>query len=126
MDIVSTKGAPGAIGPYVQGVLAGGFVFVSGQIGLDPERGVLVEGGTGAETARALANVRAILEAAGSGLTRVVRATVYLADLRDFEVMNSIYAEAFGAHRPTRVCVEVARLPKGARVEIDAVAVAGG
>lgn len=125
MKSISTEGAPGAIGPYVQGVRAGGFVFVSGQIGLDPKSGALVPGGTGAETVRALENVRAILEAAGSGLDRVVRVTVYLADLRDFERVNGIYAEAFGGHRPSRVCVEVSKLPKGARVEIDAVALAG-
>lgn len=122
MESIATKEAPGAIGPYVQAIRAGGFVFVSGQIGMDPATGSLVPGGVAAETSRALANLRAILEAAGVGLGTVVRATVYLADLRDFDVMNRIYGEAFGDHRPTRACVEVSRLPKGGRVEIDAVA----
>lgn len=125
MEVISTHRAPGAIGPYVQGIRASGLVFVSGQIGLDPASGALVAGGAEAETRRALENLAAILAEAGSGLDRVLRATVYLADLRDFDVMNRVYAEAFGEHRPTRVCVEVSKLPKGGRVEIDAVALAG-
>lgn len=124
MKIVSTHRAPGAIGPYVQAIRASGLVFVSGQIGLDPSDGTLVAGGTEAETRRVLENLSAILAEAGSGLDRVLRATVFLADLRDFEAMNRVYAEAFGDHRPARVCVEVSKLPKGARVEIDAVALA--
>lgn len=122
MKVVSTENAPGAIGPYVQAIRAGGLVFVSGQIGLDPATGTMVPGGIEAETARVLENVAAILGEAGSGLDRVVRATVYLADLRDFEAMNRLYAAAFGDHRPARVCVEAARLPRGARVEIEVTA----
>lgn len=122
MKVVSTEKAPGAIGPYVQAIRAGGLVFVSGQIGLDPATGTMVPGGIEAETARVLENVAAILGEAGSGLDRVVRATVYLADLRDFEAMNRLYAAAFGDHRPARVCVEAARLPRGARVEIEVTA----
>lgn len=122
MKVVSTEKAPGAIGPYVQAIRAGGLVFVSGQIGLDPATGTMVPGGIEAETARVLENVAAILREAGSGLDRVVRSTVYLADLRDFEVMNRLYASAFGDHRPARVCVEAARLPRGARVEIEVTA----
>ncbi len=125
MEVVSTHRAPAAIGPYVQAIRASGFVFVSGQIGLDPAAGTLVAGGTEEQTRRALENLSAILAAADSGLDRVLRATVYLVDLRDFDAMNRVYAEAFGEHRPARVCVEVSKLPKGARVEIDAVALAG-
>ncbi len=125
MDTISTKEAPAAVGPYAQAVRAGGFLFASGQIGLDPATGRMAEGGVEAETRRALRNLAAVLEAGGSGLGRVLRATVYLADMRDFAAMNGVYAEAFGEHRPARACVEVAALPKGARVEIDAIASVG-
>lgn len=125
MDTISTKEAPAAVGPYAQAVRAGGFLFASGQIGLDPETGRMVEGGVEAETRRALRNLAAVLEAGGSGLGRVLRATVYLADMRDFAAMNGVYADAFGEHRPARACVEVGGLPKGARVEIDAIASVG-
>jgi len=123
---VDTKAAPAAVGPYAQGVVAAGLVWVSGQIPLDPETGRLVEGGVEEQTRRALANVRAVLEAAGSQLDRVVKATVYLTDLSEFEAMNRVYAETFGSVRPARVTVEVSRLPKDARVEIDAIALSGG
>jgi 2-iminobutanoate/2-iminopropanoate deaminase len=119
---VRTEGAPAAVGPYAQAVRAAGWVWVSGQIGLDPASGRLVDGGVAAETRRALSNLRAIVEAAGSGLDRIVRATVYLVDLADYDVVNRIYAEQFVDEPPARVCVQVAALPKGARVEIDAVA----
>lgn len=122
MKAISTKDAPGAIGPYVQGVRSGGWIFVSGQIGLDPKTGRIVDGGIAAETRRALENVSGILSEAGASLERVVRATVYLIDLEEFDAMNRVYEEVFGNHRPARVCVEVSRLPKGARVEIDAIA----
>lgn len=125
MDTISTKDAPAAVGPYAQAVRAGGVLFASGQIGLDPATGRMVEGGVEAETRRALRNLAAVLEAGGSGLGRVLRATVYLADMRDFAAMNGVYADAFGEHRPARACVEVAGLPKGARVEIDAIASVG-
>jgi len=123
---VQTKGAPGAIGPYSQAVVAGGFVFVSGQIPLDPATGQVVTGPIGAQTERVLANIAAILEAAGSRLDRVVRATVFLTDLGDFAAMNEAYARAFEDHRPSRSTVQVAALPKGAAVEIDVIARAPG
>jgi 2-iminobutanoate/2-iminopropanoate deaminase len=97
------------------------FVYTAGQVGLDPRTGKLVEGGLEAETRQALANLAAILEAAGSGLDRVIKTTVFLADMRDFPAMNAIYAEAFREHRPARSTVQAAALPLGARVEIDAV-----
>lgn len=123
---VSTAEAPGAVGPYVQGVRAGDFLFVSGQVALDPATGQLVEGGVEAQTERVLRNVRAILEAGGSSLDRVVKATVYLTDLGEFETMNRVYASFFGDSRPARVTVEVSRLPRNAKVEIDAIAIVGG
>jgi 2-iminobutanoate/2-iminopropanoate deaminase len=122
--VVQTQEAPGAVGPYSQAVVAGGFVWVSGQIPLDPRTGALIEGDIEAETRRVLANVAAVLEAAGSSLGRVVRATVYLTDLGEFARMNRIYAESFPERPPARVTVEVSALPKGARIEIDAVALA--
>ncbi len=122
--IVTTDRAPGAIGPYSQAVSGGGLVFCSGQIAIDPSTGELV-GATAAEQARqVLANLRAVLVAAGSGMDRVLKTTVYLADLADFAAVNEVYAEAFGGHRPARAAFQVARLPKDALVEIEAVALA--
>lgn len=123
VEAVSTSGAPEAIGPYSQAIAAGGFVFCSGQIPIDPATGRLVEGGIAEQTRRVLENLRAVLEAAGTGLDRVVKCTVYLADLGDFEEMNRAYAEYFGDRPPARACVEVSRLPRDVRVEIDLVAV---
>ena len=120
-QVVATEQAPGAVGPYSQAVVAGGFAWVSGQIPLDPATGTMVEGEIEDQTRRVLDNLRAVLEAAGSRLERVVRATVYLADMADFERVNAVYAEYFRKQPPARVCVEVSGLPKGARVEIDAV-----
>jgi len=120
--VVRAEGAPRAVGPYSQAIVAAGCVWVSGQIALDPATGSLVAKDIEAETRRALANLRTILESAGTGLDRVIRATVYLTDLDDFERMNRVWAEHFGADPPARACVEVSRLPRGARVEIDAVA----
>ena len=122
---VSTDDAPNAVGPYVQGVRAGDFLFVSGQVALDPATGQLVDGGVEAQTERVLKNVRAILEAGGSSLDRVVKATVYLTDLGEFETMNRVYASFFGDSRPARVTVEVSRLPRNGKVEIDAIAIVG-
>lgn len=119
---VTTGEAPRAVGPYSQAIVSDGWVWASGQIALDPATGVLVTGGVEAETRRALANLGAVLRAAGSGFDRVVRATVYLVDMADFETMNRVYAESFGTEPPARACVAVAALPRGARVEIDAVA----
>jgi 2-iminobutanoate/2-iminopropanoate deaminase len=124
MDIVpvSTPGAPRAIGPYVQGIRVGGFLFTAGQVGFDPASGELVDGGIGEQTARVLENIRAILEAAGSELSQVVKTTVFLVDMADFAAMNEVYARVFGEHRPARSTVAVAALPRGARVEIEAIA----
>ena len=122
---VSTPSAPAAIGPYSQAVVAGGFVFCSGQIPLDPATGALVEGDIGVQTRRVLENLKAVLEAAGSGIDRVVKTTVFLADLADFQEMNAVYAEYFGGDPPARAAVQVAALPKGARIEIEAVALGG-
>lgn len=120
---VSTEGAPRAIGPYSQGIRAGGFLFTAGQVGFDPASGELVDGGVAEQTARVLENLRAILAASGSDLSRVVKTTVFLVDMADFAAMNEVYAKAFGDHRPARSTVAVAALPRGARVEIEAVAV---
>lgn len=120
---VATDAAPKAVGPYSQAVIGGDLVWVSGQIPIDPGSGRLVEGSIEDETRRALHNVSAVLEAAGSGLDRVLRATVYLTDLAHFDAVNRVYAEFFGEQAPpARACVQVVALPKGARVEVDAVA----
>jgi len=120
--IVNTDRAPAAVGPYSQAVVVDGWAWVSGQIPIDPATGALVEGDIGVQARRSLDNVAAILSAAGCRLEDVVRATVYLVDMDDFAAVNAVYAEFFGDLRPARACVEVSRLPKGARVEIDAVA----
>lgn len=119
---ITTDRAPKAIGPYSQAVRAGGWLFLSGQIPLDPSTGQLVTGSIDQETARVIENLKAVLEAAGAGLDRVVRTTVYLLDLKDFEAMNAVYARYFGETRPARATVQVAALPRGARIEIDAIA----
>ncbi len=119
---VSVDNAPKAIGPYSQGIVAGGFVFTAGQIPFDPATMKLVEGDIAAQTHRVFDNLEAILKGAGSSLSRVVKATVYLADMADFAKMNEVYAARFGAHRPARSTVQAAALPAGARVEIDLVA----
>jgi 2-iminobutanoate/2-iminopropanoate deaminase len=122
IETVATSGAPRAIGPYSQALRAGGFLFTAGQVGFDPATGELVDGGIAEQTRQVLANIRAILEAGGSGLGQVVKTTVFLVDMADFAAMNEVYAEAFGTHRPARSTVAVAALPRGARVEIEAVA----
>jgi len=121
-ETIHSDRAPKAVGPYSQAIAAGGLIWASGQIPLLPATGVMVEGGVGEQARQALCNLRAVLEAAGSGLDRVVKATVYLVDMGDFEEVNGVYAEFFGEAPPARVCVEVSGLPKGARVEVDAVA----
>lgn len=122
---VHTPSAPAPVGPYNQAVAAGGLLWCSGQIALDPAAGSLVgDGDVEAETRQVLANLQAVLTAAGVGPAQVVRTTVYLVDLADFARVNALYGEVFGAGvAPARACVQVAALPKGARVEIDAVAV---
>ena len=122
IETVATSGAPRAIGPYSQALRAGGFLFTAGQVGFDPATGELVDGGIAEQTRRVLQNIRAILEAGGSGLAQVVKTTVFLVDMADFAAMNEAYADAFGTHRPARSTVAVAALPRGARVEIEAVA----
>jgi 2-iminobutanoate/2-iminopropanoate deaminase len=121
---LTTTDAPQAIGPYCQGLTAGGLVFLSGQIALDPATGVLVEGTIEDETRRVLANLQAVLVAAGLTMAAVVRTTVYLTDLADFPRVNQVYAEFFEAPFPARATVQVVALPRGARVEVDATAVA--
>ena len=124
-EIVTTENAPKAIGPYSAGVKIGNFVYTAGQLGLDPQTGDFVEGGIAAETRQALQNLRAILEAAGASLENVVKTTVFLRDMNDFAAMNAVYAEFFTADFPARSAVQVARLPKDAAVEIEAVAFIG-
>jgi 2-iminobutanoate/2-iminopropanoate deaminase len=120
---VRTERAPAPVGPYEQAVMAGELLFLSGQIGLDPSTGKMVEGGVPEQTARAIENLRAVLEAAGSSLSKVVRAGVYLADMSDFGSMNEVYSKYFGDAKPARSAIAVRGLPAGALVEIDAVAI---
>lgn len=122
VELVSTDAAPKAIGPYSQAVVAGELVFVSGQIALDPATGEMVTDSFEAQVKRALTNVGAVLQAAGSGLTRVVKVNVYLTDMDRFAAFNQIYSQYFGEHRPARAVVQVSALPRGAQVEVEAVA----
>jgi 2-iminobutanoate/2-iminopropanoate deaminase len=126
LDFVSTAGAPKAIGPYSQAISADGFVFTAGQVALDPGTGELVGGGITEQTARALENLRAILTAAGTSFSQVVKTTVFLVDMADFTAMNEVYGRVFGNHRPARSTVAVAALPRGARVEIEVIAAVRG
>ncbi|MGH2813254.1 MAG: RidA family protein [Actinomycetota bacterium] len=119
---VSTDGAPQAIGPYSQAILAGGYLFCSGQVGLDPKRGEFVPGGIQEQTERALENLRAVLEAAGLSTKSVVKTTVFLADMADFQAMNEVYARFFPGTPPARSTVAVKELPRGALVEVEAIA----
>ncbi|MFZ9216674.1 MAG: Rid family detoxifying hydrolase [Vulcanococcus sp.] len=127
IEAVTTTAAPAPVGPYNQAVKAGGVLYCSGQIALDPASGAMVGGGdVEAETRQVLANLQAVLKEAGCSPQQVVRTTVFLADLGDFAKVNALYAEVFGAGvSPARACVEAAALPKGARVEIDCIAVLG-
>jgi len=122
MKPVATDQAPKAIGPYCQAITAHGFVYTAGQIALDPATGELLRGGIKDQTARVLANLKAVLQAAGTDLSKVVKTTVFLVDMADFNAMNEVYAQAFGDHKPARSTVAVAALPRGARVEIDLIA----
>lgn len=122
-EIIATDRAPGAIGPYSQAVRVGDFVFTAGQIPLDPATGQMVEGGIEDQTRRVLSNVSAVLEAAGTSLSNVVKTTVFLADMSEFKAMNGVYAEFFPSAPPARSAVQAAALPLGARIEIEAVAI---
>ena len=121
-QVISTNQAPQAIGPYSQGIQIGNFVFSAGQLGLDPATGNIVAGGIEAETRRSLQNLSAVLQAAGTSMTNVVKTTVFLKDMNDFQKMNAIYAEFFPSNPPARSTVQVARLPKDGSVEIEVVA----
>lgn len=121
-EAVRTTGAPAAIGPYSQAVRAGGFLFCSGQIPLDPSTGLLVGGGIEAQAERVLSNLEAVLTAGGATPRSVVKTTVYLVDMADFPAMNTVYGKFFPEDPPARATVQVVKLPAGARIEIDAVA----
>lgn len=123
---ISAAGAPAAIGPYSHAIEASGFLFISGQLGIDPTDGTLVPGGVRPEAGRALENLKTVLTAAGLGLGDVVKTTVFLADMADFAAVNEVYAGYFPAEPPARSAVQVSALPKGGRVEIEAVAVRPG
>jgi 2-iminobutanoate/2-iminopropanoate deaminase len=123
-DVISTKDAPQAIGPYSQAIRANGFVFVSGQVAIDPSTQQVISGDVAAQTDRVLKNLSAILKAAGSALDKVVRCGVFLKNMSDFAAMNEIYGRHFSASPPARSTVEVARLPKDVLVEIDVIALA--
>ena len=124
-QVIATEHAPRAIGPYSQAVLANGFLFLSGQIPLDPATNQLVEGDVAVQTARVLENLKAVLEAGGSSLEKVVKTTVFLRDMADFPRMNEVYARYFAVNPPARSTVQAARLPRDVSVEIDAIALAG-
>ena len=121
-EVISTKDAPQAIGPYSQAIKANGFIFVSGQVAIDPANQQVVAGDVAAQTDRVLRNLSEILEAAGSGLGKVVRASVFLKSMNDFAAMNAVYGKYFSSAPPARTTVEVARLPKDVLVEIDVIA----
>ena len=121
-DVISTDRGPRAIGPYSQAIRAGGFLFLSGQVSLDPATQQLIQGDIAAQTTRVLENLKGILEAAGSSLDRVVKTTVYMKDLSEFAAMNEVYATYFSANPPARSTIEAARLPRDCRVEIDLIA----
>ena len=120
--VIATDKAPAAVGPYSQGIQVGDFMFTAGQLGMDPATGKLVEGGIEAQTRQALANLSAVLEAAGTSLAHVIKTTVFLQDIGDFQAMNGVYAQFFTADPPARSAVQVAALPLGGLVEIEAVA----
>ena len=123
LQVTATDKAPKALGPYSQAIVTGDLVFCAGQIALDPKTGEIVSGDIKDQTRRVIDNLAAVLEASGSGLDRVTKTTVFLTDLAEFAAMNEAYAEKFGAHRPARSTVPVSGLPRGARVEIECIAV---
>lgn len=121
-QIIQTEQAPQAIGPYSQAIKSNGFVFASGQIPINPETGEFVAGGIAEQTEQVMKNLSRVLEAAGSGLNRIVKTTVFLADMEEFAAMNEVYGKFFAEEPPARATVEAARLPRDARVEIEAIA----
>jgi len=121
-EVIATKNAPGAIGPYSQAIKANGFVFASGQLGLVPATGEFAEGGIEEQTRQSLTNVKSVLEAAGSGLEKVVKTTVFLKDIKDFAAMNKVYSDFFKTDCPARSAVQIAALPKDGLVEIEVIA----
>jgi 2-iminobutanoate/2-iminopropanoate deaminase len=123
-EVIATDKGPKAIGPYSQAIRANGFIFISGQVAFDPATGQLVQGDVAKQTARVLENLKAIAEAAGSSLDKAVKATVFLKDMNDFAAMNETYARFFPHNPPARSTVEVSRLPRDVRVEIDLIAAA--
>ena len=123
IDVVSTPAAPKALGPYSQALVAGGFVFCSGQIPIDPATNSIEAVTVEDQTRQSIKNLSAVLEAAGSSLSNVVKTTVFIKDMNDFAAVNGVYAEMFGDTKPARSCVEVARLPKDVKVEIECIAV---
>lgn len=122
MKTIVTRQAPAAVGPYAQAISVDGWVFCSGQLGLDPVTGKFAADDSAGQTRQALRNLSAVLDAADSSLQMVVKTTVFLADMGDFAAVNAVYEAAFGSHKPARACVQVARLPRDARVEIECVA----
>ena len=125
LERVQTDRAPAAIGPYSQAIVTAGMVYTAGQIALDPATGKVVEGDVSAQTDQVMRNLAAVLESAGSSLRRVVKTTVFLADMNDFTAMNEVYGRCFGDHKPARSTIQAARLPRDVRVEIDAIASLG-
>ena len=122
MDVISTEKAPQALGPYSQAIRANGFIFCSGQIPIDPDAGTVVATTAEEQARQAITNLRNVLEAAGSGLDKVVKTTVFLGDMNDFAAVNGVYAELFRETKPARSCVQAARLPKDVKIEIEAIA----
>lgn len=123
LKVVDTKKAPGAVGPYSQGMATAGMVFTSGQLPIVPETGEIILDDINQATRQSLENVKAVLDEAGTGLDKVVKVTIYIKDMNDFPEVNKVYEEYFSSHKPARSCVEVARLPKDGRVEIEAIAI---
>ena len=123
IEVISTPDAPAALGPYSQALRANGVIYCSGQVPLDPATGQLVDGGIEAQTRRVLANLRAVLRAAGSDFDRLLQTTVYLTDMSEFATVNAICAELYAGAKPTRSCVQVSALPRGAKIKIDAIAI---
>ncbi|KXA00472.1 MAG: RidA family protein [Anaerococcus sp.] len=122
MKIIETKNAPGAVGAYSQGIVSNGFVYSSGQLPLVPETGELISDDVKKATRQSLENVKAIIEAGGSSLEKIVKVNIFLDDVNDFAAVNEVYAEFFGDHKPARSCVEVGKLPKNGLLEIEAIA----